>query len=77
MGSSVAGTVPPPGGKRSLPSNRLIEETIRVTRTQRQRLELYLAEHDGKQRADAWRDVINAGLKALGIPAVPATAAGA
>lgn len=65
------------GGKRALPQNRLIEETIRVTRTQRQRLDLYLAEHDGKQRADAWRDVINAGFKALGIPAAPAIATGA
>lgn len=64
-----------PAGKRALPSTRLIEETIRVTRGQRDRLGLYLADHDGKQRADAWRDVINAGLKAMGIPHVAQVAA--
>lgn len=63
-------------GKLQLQPNRLVEETIRITDRQKQRVQSYRLQHDGKKLSDAWRDVINAGLEKLGIPYMTIAAAG-
>lgn len=55
--------------KRALPPSRMIQEKVRITVNQSKLIALYLTDHEGKKRADAWRDVINAGFKALGLTA--------
>jgi len=49
---------------------KLIERKIRVTQGQLDRFNHYRSKHEGKREADAWRDVVNAGLGVL----VPTTA---
>jgi hypothetical protein len=47
----------------------LVEKKIRVTRGTASRLDAYIM-HADKKPADAWRDVINAGLSTLGFGTV-------
>ncbi|WP_428936911.1 hypothetical protein [Fontivita pretiosa] len=54
---------------------RLIEKKIRVTQGQIDRFNHYRSKHEGKREADAWRDVVNAGLNVL-VPAPAATNGG-
>ena len=52
-------------GKRALPSTRLVQKKLRITKGQETRLLEYRALHEGKSEADALRDVINAGLRVV------------
>lgn len=61
-------TVPASPAKSRLPSIRLVEQTVRITLSMQSRIKTYQARHDGKQLADAWRDIINAGLETLNVP---------
>jgi hypothetical protein len=60
--------------KKDQPSNALTVEPIRVTCGHRQKLTTYLAQNEGKKKADAWRDILNAGFRALGVSAPPSPA---
>ncbi len=53
------------GGGPGAGPRRLIEKKIRLTSGQIDRFRTYLRAHEGKREADAWRDIINAGLGVL------------
>lgn len=69
-----AAMAPPTGsacadaGKRALPDNRMVEHTLRVGRRTDSRFRAWVESQDGKQLADAWRDIVRAGMAALKIP---------
>ena len=62
-------------GKRALPSTRLVQKKLRITKGQETRLLDYRAMHEGKSEADALRDVINAGLRVVLQQLVPPNSA--
>jgi hypothetical protein len=46
----------------------MVEHTLRVGRRTDSRFRAWVESQDGKQLADAWRDIVRAGMAALKIP---------
>jgi len=58
--------------KRAQPPARLVEKKLRFTALTVARVQAYRQARDGKPEADAWRDLVYAGLAALSVPPLPA-----